>query len=123
MLGLSPDAPAALLVLDVLGLHGPEAEFPGTLRDLREFLDAARPPEPEPWTPERLRDAIIALAAGDEPFSANHFYRLLPGEAWHLIGPAIQAVRRRHLVSAGSEIAVNPARKGSRVTVYRGRRD
>jgi hypothetical protein len=116
------DIPDAMLMTDVLGIGPPERESP--FPELRSLLDARRPPEePEPvFDLESVKAMILAYARAAPDFSANHFYLALPDEAHPLIGPAIQSLRRRHFEAAGTEIAVNPARKGSRVTVYRMRR-
>jgi hypothetical protein len=118
------DIPDAMLMMDILGL-GPPAEpdpFPELRR--RQADRSWEEPDPEPvFDLESVKTMILNYARVAPDFSANTFYLALPDAAHPLIGPAIQSLRRRHFEAAGTEIAVNPARKGSRVTVYRFRRD
>ena len=108
------DAGDALLILAVLCPEGEDAE--SALRELR----ARRPRRRPPWTTERVKARVLEFArSSGRPFSANRFYVDLPPEARPLIGPALQSLRHRHFETLGTEIAISPARKMSRVTVYR----
>jgi hypothetical protein len=111
VLGHALDREDALLLLDEIGL---EEDPLGALREMKERRRAAAPS----WDLARVKTLVLERARARTPFSANCFYKTLPPEAWPLIGPALQSLRHAHFVTAGTEIAVNPARKSSRVTIY-----
>jgi hypothetical protein len=98
----------ALDLLDaVTGLQGD---------DLRLLLKELAAPL---WTLARVKKLVLERGRDGRSFSANRFYAELPPSAWALIGPALQSLRHRRLDSVGTELAENPARKRSLVTLYR----
>ena len=113
VLGRSLDADDARLLLGaVMPLDGEDLR--DLLKELREEMRCERA-----WTADGVRDLVLRLGSDGRPFSANRFYAELPPAAWGLIGPALQSLRHRHFETVGTELAANPARKRSLVTVYR----
>jgi hypothetical protein len=121
------DMDDALLLLDAILPAGDDPKE--ICRELKKHVDEnghlnLPPVTPltktaEPWTLDRMTKLVLGHAAIGAPFSANHFYLTLPEDAHPLIGPAIQKLRHRYFETLGTEIAISPSRKGSRVTVYR----
>lgn len=122
--GCPEPAGAARLLAEALGLHDglPDGIFPLLGDYIREHSEPRWGGVPDGSVPGPVdaglvRDLVMERARSAPRFSVNDFYRMLPPEAHHLIDPAFRGLRGQ-FEAIGTEIAVNPARKGSRVTVY-----
>lgn len=74
------------------------------------------------WNEAVLDQAVLAIAGGNRPFSANDLWAIVPEMGRGTAGLYFGALTRRHspqvLVKVGDEPSVNPKAKGKPVNRY-----
>lgn len=74
------------------------------------------------WDEAVLDQALLAIAGGNRPFSANDFWNIVPdmgrGAAGLYFGALSRRSNPRVLLKVGEEPSVNPAAHGKPVNLY-----
>ncbi|MFE3657229.1 hypothetical protein [Streptomyces sp. NPDC059165] len=95
---------------------------PEQAREQANALLAAMYTDVTDWTEAILDQALLAIAGGGRPFSANDMWAITPemgrGPAGLYFGALSRRTSPRVLVKVGDEPSVNPAAHGKPVNLY-----